>query len=211
MNKYSHRKAVISAIIICVCCIYIIRLFYMQVIDNSFQEEAIRNSQRITVQYPARGLIFDRNGKLLVENQPAYDLMVIPLQVKQFDTTELITILNIDKDILDKSLKKCYRYSPYKASILISQITADKYAILQEKLYKYPGFFMQTRTLRKYNVNHSADVFGYIGEVNQSQIDRDSTYAPGDYIGINGLEKSYEDVLRGKKARKLCWSIITTG
>ncbi len=203
MNKYSHRKAVISAIIICVCCIYIIRLFYMQVIDNSFQEEAIRNSQRITVQYPARGLIFDRNGKLLVENQPAYDLMVIPLQVKQFDTTELITILNIDKDILDKSLKKCYRYSPYKASILISQITADKYAILQEKLYKYPGFFMQTRTLRKYNVNHSADVFGYIGEVNQSQIDRDSTYAPGDYIGINGLEKSYEDVLRGKKGEKI--------
>ena len=80
----------------------------MQVIDDSFQEEAIRNSQRITVQYPARGLIFDRNGKLLVENQPAYDLMVIPLQVKQFDTTELITILNIDKDILDKSLKKCF-------------------------------------------------------------------------------------------------------
>lgn len=203
MNKYTHRKAVISAIIISVCCIYIIRLFYMQVIDNSFQEEAIRNSQRVETQYPARGLVFDRNGKLLVENQPAYDLMVIPRQVKQFDTTELITILNIDKDVLTKSLKKCYRYSPYKASILISQITANKYAILQEKLYKYPGFFMQTRTLRKYNVNHSADVFGYIGEASQTLIDRDSTYAQGDYVGISGLEKSYESVLRGEKGEKI--------
>ena len=102
MNKYTHRKTVISAIIICVCCIYIIRLFYMQVIDDSFQIKAMMNSQRIATQYPARGLIFDRNGKLLVENQPAYDLMVIPRQVKDFDTTELITILGIDKDMLKK-------------------------------------------------------------------------------------------------------------
>lgn len=203
MNKFSHRKAIISAIIICVCCIYIIRLFYMQVIDNSFQEEAIRNSQRVATQYPARGLIFDRNNKLLVENQPAYDLMVTPRQVKSFDTTELLSILNIDKEILISSLKKCNRYSPYKASILISQITADKYAVLQEKLYKYPGFFMQTRTLRKYNVSHSADVFGYIGEVSPAQIERDSSYISGDYIGINGLEKTYEKILRGEKGEKI--------
>lgn len=203
MNKFSHRKTIISAIIISICCIYIIRLFYMQVIDNSFQEEAIRNSQRVAIQYPARGLIFDRNGKLLVENQPAYDLMVTPRQIKSFDTTELLSILNIDKDILINSLKKCRRYSPYKASILISQITADKYAVLQEKLYKYPGFFMQTRTLRKYNVSHSADVFGYIGEVSPAQIERDSSYVSGDYIGINGLEKTYEKILRGEKGEKI--------
>lgn len=203
MNKYTHRKTVISAIIICVCCIYIIRLFYMQVIDDSFQVKAMLNSQRIATQYPARGLIFDRNHKLLVENQPAYDLMVVPKQVKQFDTLELIHILGIQKATLVKSLAKCRRYSPYKASVLISQITANKYAILQEKLYKYPGFFMQTRTLRKYNVNHSADVFGYLGEVSQSQIDNDSTYAPGDYIGISGLEKTYESILRGTKGEKI--------
>lgn len=175
----------------------------MQVIDNSFQEDAIRNSQRVETQYPARGLIFDRNNKLLVENQPAYDLMVTPRQIKPFDTTELLAILNIEKPILVTSLKKCYRYSPHKASILISQITADKYAILQEKLYKYPGFFMQTRTLRKYNVNHSADVFGYIGEVGPGQIERDSSYASGDYVGINGLEKTYEHILRGEKGEKI--------
>lgn len=203
MNKYTHRKTVISAIIICVCCIYIIRLFYMQVLDDSFQMKAILNSQRVETQYPARGLIFDRNQKLLVENQPAYDLMIIPRQVKSFDTLELIDILGIEKETLVKSLARCRRYSPFKASILVSQITANKYAILQEKLYKYPGFFMQTRTLRKYNVSHSADVFGYIGEVSQAQIDRDSTYASGDYIGINGLEKTYENLLRGTKGEKI--------
>ncbi len=203
MNKYTHRKTVISAIIICIYCIYVIRLFYMQVLDDSFQVKAMLNSQRIATQYPARGLVFDRNGNLLVENQPAYDLMVIPRQVKPFDTTELVRILGIEKETLVKSLKKCRRYSPYKASILISQITANKYAVLQEKLYKYSGFFMQTRTLRKYNVSHSADVFGYIGEVSQAQIDRDSTYTMGDYIGISGLERTYEKVLRGTKGEKI--------
>lgn len=203
MNKYTHRKTVISAIILCVCCIYIIRLFYMQVLDDSFQVKAMMNSQRIATQYPARGLIFDRNHKLLVENQPAYDLMVIPRQVKMFDTTELVDVLGIEKETLVKSLTKCRRYSPYKASVLISQITADKYAVLQEKLYKYPGFFMQTRTLRKYNVSHSADVFGYIGEVSQTHIDRDTTYAMGDYIGISGLERTYEKLLKGTKGEKI--------
>lgn len=203
MNKYTHRKTIIAAIVICVCSIYIIRLFYMQVIDDSFQMKAILNSQRISTQYPARGLIFDRNGKLLVENQPAYDLMIIPRQVKPFDTAELLSILGVEKTTLDKSLAKCRNYSTFKASVLVSQITADKYAVLQEKLHKYPGFFMQTRTLRKYNVSHSADVFGYIGEVSQAQIDRDSTYAMGDYIGISGLEKTYEKSLRGTKGEKI--------
>ncbi len=175
----------------------------MQVVDDTFELKAMQNSQRIVTQYPARGLIFDRNNKLLVENQPAYDLMIIPRQVKSFDTLELINILGIEKNILIKNIAKCRKYSTFRASVLVSQITADKYAILQEKLYKYPGFFMQTRTLRKYNVSHSADVFGYIGEVNQAQIERDSNYAPGDYIGINGLEKTYEKVLRGIKGERI--------
>lgn len=175
----------------------------MQVVDDTFELKAMQNSQRIVTQYPARGLIFDRNNKLLVENQPAYDLMIIPRQVKSFDTLELLSILGIEKKMLVKNLEKCRKYSTFKASVLVSQITADKYAILQEKLYKYPGFFMQTRTLRKYNVAHSADVFGYIGEVSQAQIERDSNYAPGDYIGINGLEKTYEKILRGIKGERI--------
>ena len=203
MSKYTHRKTVISALIIFVCCIYIIRLFYMQIIDDSFQRKAMMNSQRVAIEYPARGLIFDRHGKILVENQSAYDLKIIPRQLRKFDTTELINILGIDKETLVKNISKCRRYSPRKASTLVSQITADKYAVLQEKLHKYKGFLIQNRTLRKYNVNHSADVFGYIGEVNQTQIDRDKDYISGDYIGINGLEKTYENILKGKKGKKI--------
>lgn len=203
MNKYTHRKAVISGLFICILVIYIFRLFNLQVIDESYKLSAINNSQRIETQYPARGLIYDRNHKLLVYNQAAYDLMVIPRQVKTFDTLELISLLGVERELLEKNLEKCKHYSRFKASVLISQITDDKYARLQEKLYKYPGFFMQTRTLRKYNVNHSADVFGYIGEVSPAQIQRDSVYAPGDYIGVNGLEKSYEKVLRGTKGKKI--------
>lgn len=203
MNKYIYRKNIIVAIILTVCCIYIIRLFSMQVIDDSYKDAAFRNTQRIITQYPARGLIFDRNGKLLVENQPAYDLLVTPERVKQFDTIELISILGIEKEMLIKNLARCKRYSRKIASVLISQITSDKYAILQEKLHKYPGFSMQTRTLRKYNVSHSADVFGYIGEVTQKQIERDSSYAMGDYIGVNGLERRYEKELRGIKGSKI--------
>ena len=203
MNKFSHRKAVISGLIVFVFGIYIIQLFKLQVIDESYKLSAINNSQRVETQYPARGLIYDRNHKLLVYNQAAYDLMVIPRQVKNFDTLELISILGIPKEVLVKNMEKCKRYSRYKASILISQITDNKYAKLQEKLYKYPGFFIQTRTLRKYNVAHSADVFGYIGEVSQSQIEKDSSYTSGDYIGVNGLEKSYEKILRGTKGKRI--------
>ncbi len=203
MNKFIHRKVVISGLIIFVFVIYILQLFNLQVIDESYKLSAINNSQRIETQYPARGLIYDRNNNLLVYNQAAYDLMVIPRQVKAFDTTELVHILGITPELLKRNLDKCKRYSRYKASIVVSQITDTKYARLQEKLYKYPGFFIQTRTLRKYNVAHSADVFGYIGEVSQSQIERDSTYASGDYIGINGLEKSYEPILRGTKGKKI--------
>lgn len=203
MNKFAHRKAIISGIVICVFSIYILQLFNLQVIDESYKLSAINNSQRIETQYPARGLIYDRNGKLLVYNQAAYDLMIIPRQVTTFDTIELLRILGIPREQLEKSFTKCKKHSMYKASILVSQITDNKYAILQEKLYKYPGFFMQTRTLRKYNVAHSADVFGYIGEVSPIQIEKDSTYASGDYIGVNGLEKSYEKILKGTKGKKI--------
>lgn len=203
MNKFTHRKAVISGLIIFVFVIYVFQLFNLQVIDESYKLSAINNSQRMETQFPARGLIYDRNNKLLVYNQAAYDLMIIPRQVKAFDTTELVNILGISKELLQRNFEKCKKYSRYKASVLISQITDAQYARLQEKLYKYPGFFMQTRTLRKYNVAHSADVFGYIGEVSQSQIERDSNYAAGDYIGINGLEKSYETILRGTKGKKI--------
>ena len=203
MNKFGYRKGIIAGIIVCVCVIYIIRLFVYQVVDDQFKQMADNNSQRIETVYPARGLIYDRNHKLLVDNQAAYDLMIIPRQVKEFDTTDLISILGISKEFLDRNIQKCKTYSRYKPSILVSQITGDKYAVLQEKLYRYPGFYIQTRTLRKYNVQHSADVFGYIGEVSLEQVKKDTCYEPGDYIGINGLERTYETTLRGEKGKKI--------
>jgi penicillin-binding protein 2 len=180
----------------------VIQLFNLQIIDDSYKFSAINNSQRVETEYPARGLIFDRNNRLLVYNQAAYDLQIIPRQMSAFDTTELITILGISKENLIREIRKAKRYSRYKSSTIVSQITDDKYAMLQEKLYKYPGFFIQTRTLRKYNTNHSGDVYGYIGEVGQGDL-KDPYYSAGDYIGINGLEKTYENVLRGTKGKRI--------
>ena len=116
MDKYSYRKNIISTIVIVVCGIYLVRLFNMQILDDSYQHQALQNSRRIEVQYPARGLIFDRNGKLLVENQSAYDLMVIPRQIQSFDTLELLSVLGLEKETLLHNLERCRRYSTFKAS-----------------------------------------------------------------------------------------------
>lgn len=203
MNKFGYRKEIISWIMIGVCIIFILRLFTYQVVYDTYKIMADNNSQRIETQYPARGLIYDRNDKLLVDNQAAYDLMIIPNKTEEFDTLELLSILDISKEFLITNLQKCKKYATNKPSILISQITGDKYAVLQERLYRYPGFFVQTRTLRKYNLNHSADVFGYINEVTQNQIDKNPYYSMGDYIGTSGLERTYEKFLRGTKGKKI--------
>lgn len=204
MNKVTDKRAiVIAGFVVAVLVVYLVRLFYIQVIDDSYKLSAIVNSQHIETQYPARGLIYDRNEKLLVYNQAAYDLMFIPGQLQTFDTTFLTSVFGVSKETLKKNIEKGRNYSRYKPSVLISQITDDKYARFQEQLHNYNGFFMRTRTLRKYNVTHSADVFGYIGEVNQNQVKNDTNYVIGDYIGINGLEKNYEEVLRGKKGKKV--------
>jgi len=205
MQNYSSRKTAIYIVLLIVWLVYISKLFYIQIVDDSYERKAMKISQRMKIQYPARGLIFDRNNKLLVENQSAYDLLVTPRLVKDFDTTELVNILGISKEYLIKRLDKCRRYSPYRVSILFSQIPSAKFAKLEDKLYKYTGFDTQTRTLRKYDIHHSGDVFGYVSEINQAGIDRDSEnyYSPGDYIGKNGLEKSYEKELRGVKGQSI--------
>lgn len=204
MSNYNYRKSVIYVVILLIATIYIVRLFCMQILTDEYKIKAEGNSQRVQTVYPARGLMLDRNGKIMVENQPAYDLLVTPRKVKPFDTLELITILGIDMESFKKAFEKCRKFSTRRSSVLVSQITSDRYATLQEKLHKYQGFEVQTRTLRTYNLNHSADVFGYVGEVSQSTIDKDTSkyYASGDYVGITGLEKAYEKDLRGVKGKK---------
>lgn len=198
-NQFANRKYIIGSIFGLIGLIYITQLFIIQIVTSSYRLSADNNVFRYVTQYPARGLVFDRNHELLVFNEIAYDLRVVPRMVEKFDTMALCRILEIPKQTLVAGLEKAKDYSPYKPSTVVKQISARKYAILQEMLYKFPGFYVETRTLRKYPKEIAAHVLGYVGEVNENTIKKNPYYKSGDYIGIRGIEKSYEEVLRGKK------------
>lgn len=205
MNPFSERKYVIMAIFFFVGLVYLLRIFYIQVIDESYKLDAKNQAFRYVTEYPVRGYIYDRKGKLLVFNEAAYDLMVIPKQVKTIDTAALCGLLGITKDVFIKKMKKAVEKpnSPRKPSIFEKQVSAETYAALQEKLYKFHGFFVQARTLRKYPQKIAAHLLGYIGEVDKGLTKVNPYYNEGDYIGINGIEKSYEKDLRGIKGMKI--------
>lgn len=199
MDTFSKRKIIVAGIMLGIGIIFIIRLFSIQITNKTYKQFATRNVLRKIITFPARGLIYDRNKELMVYNKAAYDMMVIPREVKPFDTTELCRIVQIERLELREALRKAKQYSRYKPSIVVGQISPDIYAPLQEKLYKYPGFFVQSRTLREYPSKSAAQALGYVGEVNQRIIDNDPYYLSGDYIGVSGLEKAYEKELRGIK------------
>ena len=202
LNPYSNRKYIIGGIFLAFTLIFAFRLFFLQIIDTSYKYSADNNSQRRITLYPARGVVYDRNGKLLVFNEAAFDLMVIPQQTKAFDTTDLCNILEISKVDFYKQFNAALHYSTYRPSLIISQISSKTYAILQEKLFKFPGFFVQPRTLRKYSEPIAAHILGYVGEVDENKIKENPYYKQGDYIGISGIEKTYEKYLRGRKGVK---------
>ncbi len=203
MNTLSGRKLVIGGIFVAVCAIYLLRLFFIQVMDDSYKLSANNNVLRYMTEYPARGLVYDRYGTLLVYNEVAYDLMVTPRQVKVIDTLDFCKTIGIKKEQFIKKMKQAKAYSSYKESAFEKQLSKETYAALQEKLYKFKGFFVQTRTLRKYPQEIAAHTLGYVGEVNDKIIAANSYYKLGDYIGISGIEKSYEEELRGKKGLKI--------
>ncbi len=178
--------------------IFIARLFYIQVIRTDFRLSAENNVVRKEKIYPGRGLIFDRNGNLLVGNQSAYDIMVIPLQVEELDTMLFCQLLNIKKETFDKKLAEAKVYSWRKPSVLVKQVSKEQYAALQEKLHLFPGFFPQKRILRTYPHQSAANVVGFIGEASDRYLEAHKNYAKGDLVGITGIEKSYETVLRGR-------------
>lgn len=198
-NQFSKRQLVIAVIFIFFILIYLVRLFTLQVLESEYKLSAENNVLRYTVDYPARGEIFDRNGELLVYNERLYDLMVIPKQLKAFDTLELAELLGTSLEHFEKELQKAKDYSMYKPSIVFKQISLLRYAKLQEKMIKFPGFYMQERTTRKYPMSIAAHILGYVGEVNSQKIEEDPYYKSGDYIGISGIEKAYEKYLRGVK------------
>ncbi len=198
-DHFSDRKYIIGAMIMLPVLFFIIRLFILQVLDPSYQLSASSNVLRNVTQYPSRGLIYDRTGELLVYNEQAYDLMVVPAQLAPFDTAEFCSILEIDKEYVDTEIARAREYSRFRSSVFLKQISALTYAVLQEKMYKFPGFYVQPRTLRKYPKDIAAHILGYVGEVDRRMIEENPGYVMGDYIGITGVEKTYEEELSGEK------------
>ncbi len=194
------RNSLLYFLIISVGTIFIARLLFLQVIDDKYKQNPLNNSAVTTKYiYPDRGYIYDRNSKLVVANQSSYDIMIIPKDVEPLDTLEFCSLLKITKPDFKKYYKKAKNYSPRIPSIFLAQLSKDDYAYLQEKMYKYKGFYIQKRFLRQYPINTSANVLGYISEVNERILKRNKSYQLGELIGYQGVEKQYENVLRGKK------------
>lgn len=203
-NTFGDRKFVIAAIFGVICFAFITRLFYMQMIDESFKLDARNEAFRHITEYPPRGCVFDRNGKLLVSNEAAYDIMVTPALVKNIDTLALCNDLGITKDDFIQNIKKAVSLNTAThASVFMKEVTPEIYAAFQEKMFNYPGFSSEVRTVRKYPLKIAPHLLGYIGEVSKELCKRDPKYKEGDYIGISGLEQSYEDVLSGTKGVKI--------
>lgn len=185
--------------------IYVVRLFFLQLVNVEYKASADNNAFLKKTLYPARGVIYDRNDKLLVYNQPAYDVMLIMREIQPFDTLDFCRTVGITKEIFDKRIADIKNralnpgYSSYVPQVFMNQLSTNEYGILQEKLYKFPGFYIQNRTVREYTYPNAALLLGNIGEVNRRDIRADDYYVQGDYAGRAGVERSYEKVLRGEK------------
>ncbi len=204
------RKYVVGGFITLVVIIFLIRLFNLQVSDNTYKENAESNAFFRKVLYPARGLVYDRKGRLVVFNQPAYDVMLIPKDVgNKFDTLGLCKVLNITKEEFTrywkemKNPRKNPGYSAYTPQKLMSHLSQEDYGRLQEKLYLFPGFYVQKRNVREYATHAAANILGNIREVNATDVEHDRYYRSGDYTGDLGIEKSYEKHLRGIKGAEI--------
>ncbi len=205
-DQYYNRHIVISGIVIGVVLLFIIKLFFLQIIDQTTQESADNNALYHHTIYPSRGLIYDRHGELLVFNQPIYDVTIVMREMgRDFDTLGLCQLLAItQQDFNDRiatisNRRRNLGYSPYTPQILFSQLHKSDIAALSEELYRFPGIAIQKRTLRDYQYASAAHILGSVGEVNQNDIDRDPYYQSGDYAGRDGLERTYEKQLRGLK------------
>ncbi|QCX37838.1 penicillin-binding protein 2 [Aureibaculum algae] len=197
-----EKKYIAYFSILLVGLLFIIRLFYIQVLDSKYKGSPLNNSA-VTPKYdyPERGFIYDRNGVLIVANQPSYDVMIVPRDVKPLDTLEFCKLLKIDKEDFVGKYKKAKKYSPRLPSVFVAQLSKGDYAYLQEKMYKYKGFYIQKRSLRQYPIKSAANVLGYISEVTTADLNN-KNYQQGELIGKNGVEKEYEEALRGVKGVK---------
>lgn len=203
VNNFSERKYIIGGIAIFFGLVFIIRLISLQLFENEYKLSSNNNSQRKIIIHPPRGLIYDRNNKLLVYNEATYDVMIIPKQLEPFDTVLFCKLLDIDKNYVLKNIKSAKIFSYYKPSVFLKQLSVKSYGKFQENIYKFRGFYVQPRTLRKYPEKIAAHILGYVGEVDKKIIEKDKSYKQGDYIGRSGVEKYYENLLKGKKGSKI--------
>jgi len=196
------RKLLLSSFVIMIGFVFIGRLSYLQLFSFSPDQVLEDPAIKAVYDYPERGYVYDRNGSLLVGNQPAYDVMVIPRETKVLDTLEFCSLLSITKDVFIGRIKKAKRYSPRLPSVLVPQLSKEDYARLQEKMRKYQGFYIQKRSLRDYKTHSAANVLGYISEVNETDLRSNPYYRAGELKGRTGIEKQYEEILRGRKGVK---------
>lgn len=196
------RKVLLPALIIIGASLIVLRIFYLQIINDSFKLKSESNAIKIQYDYPERGYIYDRNNTLLVANQASYDIMVIPRDIKNLDTIELCQLLNIPKEEFLKKIAKAKVYSPRLPSVFLAQLNKSEFAAFQEKIRKFEGFYFQKRSLRDYQISNGANVFGFITQVNDKLIAKNPYYNSGDLIGRQGVEESYEEILRGIKGVK---------
>lgn len=189
-------------VFVIVCFVIIVgRLFFIQVIDRQYKERAANNALRYEVMYPPRGEIFDRNGEFLVQSKEAYDLMVVPREVNEFDTTLMASLLGVTTEKIGHELARARNFSPRRPSAIVKLLPKDVKLRFDE--YSFPGFYLVYRTVRSYPQKIAGNLLGYVSEVNDDIIERDPYYRPGDYIGMSGVERSYESVLRGDKGVKV--------
>lgn len=206
---YSGRKYILAGAVILLLLVYLFSLMKIQLDNEEYKTLAEKNALYLKTTYPDRGLIYDRNGKLLVYNQPSYDITFIPRELKKLDTLAFCNTLGITLQEFNDRVEKAKDrrlnpgYSTFTEQDFMTQLSAEEYASIQEKLHRFHGFYVKKRAIRQYNCNSAGVLLGDIGQVSQKKIDKDPYYKRGDYIGTQGLESSYEHVLRGKKGTEV--------
>ena len=196
-NRYDNRRLFFYFLFGISAILLLIPLINIQILDDSYKLSADNNVIKAVTLYPERGYIYDRNGELLVSNQRAFDLMVTPRQVKKMDTLNFCRILDIEKEYFDIQYAKALRYSSYRASIFIKEISKQTAVQLQEQLYEFPGFYLQERTMREYPQQSAAHLLGYVSQVPDYILKKNDHYKKNDNFGMTGVENSYEKELRG--------------
>ena len=197
----SNRQKILQILVVVIALVIVGRLFYIQVIDSRYKIGAENNALRYEILHPARGEIYDRNGEFLVQSKEVYDLLVVPRDVKPFDTLAMCTILEVDTAAFNKEFRKAATYSRRRPSVIFKQLSKEAKVKLEER--HFPGFYTEYRTIRSYPRKIAGNLLGEVGEVGSAQLERDPWYRMGDYAGISGIEQAYETVLRGEKGIRI--------